>query len=161
LLVLISIGCCALINSAELRTGFPSGIDYDRVLAFDSQSGFRGGCMFIGYELDEDSAKQLLRSPRAERLVTMDRPGDRHLYTPYRETSALLTNGRDWAGADGKSRNLFALGAEGGCGDGAHALPYATELLTERGNLASVSGNGEGLSIISPARRLVLFLYFG
>jgi hypothetical protein len=92
LLVLVSIGCCALINSAELRRGFPHGIGYNRVLAFDTQSGFVEGCMFIAYELDEASATRLRQASDAGRLVRMHPPNGRNTYGSYRATSALHLN---------------------------------------------------------------------
>ena len=62
---------------------------------------------------------------------------------------------------DGQERYLFALGASGGCGGGIDDVIDPSLMLQELGNFFSVSENGEGLSIISPSRHLVAFLYDG
>lgn len=160
LILLAGLGCCALLNSAQLRSGFPGGINYDRVLAYDAPAGFRESCVFIAYRLDKTSAARLLRNRGAPDASASGITPDRN-YEAYSPTSSLIRRGDDWVKADGRVEHLYALGADGGCEHRDYDLPSATQLLDEPGNFASAGNGGEGLSVVSPSRGLVLFLYFG
>lgn len=157
--VLAAIGSCAALNSYQVAQGFPTGMEYDRLLAYDAQSGLLEGCVYSAYRLSDRSARAIeLRGEQA--LAGAEIAERSNPYSEYRPTP-LPVNQYHHAILGGTSGTLPALGAMSGCGKALPALPDADRLLTERGNYYAVSQNYERLSIISPERRLALFLYFG
>lgn len=159
-LLLLPIACCAIINSKQLADGFPNGIKYDDILVYESASGVLEGCVFIAYRLSDESAYGLASGTLPIASVQLGRKNTRNPYTGFRPTPLLLSDHHRYMDESGE-HFLFALGASGGCEDNGSSQPSAGKLLSERGNYFAVSQNGEGLSIISPGRKMVLFLYFG
>ena len=160
--LLCVIGCCAWINLLDLADGFPSGLTYDRVLAHNEQYGLREGCAYIAYELSSDSADRVKRGGVAMlRDVHFVRSDDRNPYSEWQATPLDEFDNYEATADDTRQRvSLYTLGAASGCG-GDRASYDADALLAEAGNYVSMSKNNEGLAILSPARRLYLFLYFG
>jgi hypothetical protein len=145
----------------EIRI-LPGVVEIDRVLAARQTGGFREGCSYASYEIQQDFARELIDD--GLNYLSHNHPKRTLGFNKYQDE-------REWKPTPiPEEPYLYAFGAANGCTNRPAEYFYegtlidAHELAKEPGNFYSTHGGGggrEGLIIISPKRRVAVYLYFG
>lgn len=128
-----------------------------QLIASEQESGWREGCSYAAFRLADDVVRAIDAQGLAFFGSDTHPPWDdpRNPYGPWQQTPIpdLKPQG---------DHRIYALGAAGGCKYSTSVYTVDAEAIAARtGSYYLLTQNNEGMVLVIPHQRLVLYLYFG